>query len=59
VTEPVEIPRISGVKIVDQWKGEPPSVTVHAYEGTTYEELAVTKDVAVRIYEETRAAVRG
>ena len=58
MTEPVEIPRISGVKISENSKGEP-AVTTHVYVGATDEELNLARDQAVRIYEETRAAVRG
>jgi hypothetical protein len=58
MTEPVEIPRISGVKIAENSKGEP-AVTVHVYVGATDDELAQAKTQAIKIYEETRAAVRG
>jgi hypothetical protein len=58
MTEPVEVPRISGVKIAENSKGEP-AVTVHVYVGALDEELNRAKDQAVRIYEATRTAVRG
>jgi len=58
MTEPVEIPRISGVKIAENSKGEP-AVTVHVYVGATDEELARAREQAIAIYNETRAAVRG
>lgn len=58
MTEPFEVPRISGVKIAENSKGEP-AVTVHVYTGATDDELRVAKEQAVRIYEETRQAVRG
>jgi hypothetical protein len=58
MTEPVEVPRISGVKIAENAKGEP-AVTVHVYVGATDAELYLAKEQAVRLYEETRSAVRG
>jgi len=58
VTEPVEIPRISGVKIAENAKLEP-VVTVHVYVGATDDELKTAREQAVRLYEETRSAVRG
>lgn len=58
MTEPVEIPRISSVKIDENSKQEP-GVKIHVYVGTTDEELNKAREQAVRVYEETRAAVRG
>lgn len=58
MTEPVEIPRISGVKIAENAKGDP-AVTVHVYVGATDDELATAREQAVMIYNQTRAAVRG
>ena len=58
MTEPVEVPRISGIKISENSKGEP-AVTVHVYVGATDEELTRVREQAVRVYEETRSAVRG
>ncbi len=58
MTEPVEIPRISGVKIAENSKGEP-AVTVHVYVGTNDDELKIARLQAIREYEETRRAVRG
>ncbi len=58
MTEPVEIPRISGVKIAENSKGEP-AVTVHVYVGAMDGELAVAQAQAIRIYNETVKAVRG
>lgn len=57
MTEPVEIPRLSGVKIAENAKGDP-AVTVHVYVGATDDELQIARDQAITIYNETRAAVR-
>jgi hypothetical protein len=58
MTEPVEVPRISGVKISENSKLEP-IVTVHVYVGATDEELAKVREQAERLYRDTRATVRG
>lgn len=58
MTEPVEVPRISGVKIAENSKLEP-IVTVHVYEGADDDVLARVREQAVKLYEDTRRAVRG
>lgn len=58
MTEPVEIPRISSVKIDENSKQEP-GIKIHVYEGATDEEMDRIRDLAVRTYDEMRAAVRG
>ena len=58
MTEPVEVPRISGVKIAENSKQEP-IVTVHVYVGATDEELRIVREQAAKLYEETRRDVRG
>jgi hypothetical protein len=53
-----EIPRISSVKIDENSKQEP-GIKIHVYVGTTDEDMNTARDQAIRVYEETRAAVRG
>jgi hypothetical protein len=58
MTEPVEVPRISGVKIAENAKGDP-YVTVHVYVGATDDELSTAREQALETYRETVKAVRG
>ncbi len=58
MTEPVEVPRISGVKIAENAKLDP-VVTVHVYVGATDDELTRAREQAIWLYQQTRDAVRG
>lgn len=53
-----EIPQqLSGVKISENAKGDP-SVTVHVYVGASDDDLRIAHLQAVKLYEDTRRAVR-